>query len=341
MTEANENELNKKKKKESKKNKIVKKKKFFTIDKFFWIVSIIIVGIIGYIGKDFDWGPLLNTTNPNFNNVEITLFDKNETNTANNEIVEDIDPTAENLKIYFIDVGQADSILVIDQDKTMLIDAGTNEQGKNVVEFLKNKGVSKIDYLIGTHPHEDHIGGLDNVIDSLEIGTIYMPKVQTDTKTFESVLDSISNKGLKVTAPNVDDKFSLNKAECQIMSVDNNEDDLNLSSIVIRMTYGEQSYLFMGDSEKENEEARSWPQTNVLKVGHHGSDSSTTKEFLSQVKPKIAVISVGKDNSYGHPKQIVLDKLSNIGATVYRTDTSGTILITSNGKVNKVETNIK
>lgn len=335
MTEEN------KKRKDSKKEKLVKKKKKFTIDKFFLIVSIIIVSIIGYIGKDFDWGPLLNTTDPNFNNVEITLFDKEEANTTDKQEVVEIDPTAENLKIYFIDVGQADSILVIDKDKTMLIDAGTNTEGENVVKFLKNKGVSKIDYLIGTHPHEDHIGGLDNVIDSLEIGTIYMPKVQTNTKTFESVLDSISNKGLKVTAPNVDDKFSLNTAECQIMSAENNEKDLNLSSIVIRMTYGEQSYLFMGDSEKENEEARNWPQTNVVKVGHHGSDTSTTKEFLSQIKPKIAVISVGKDNTYGHPKQIVLDKLSNVGATIYRTDTSGTILITSNGKVNKVETNIK
>lgn len=341
MTEENNKET--KTKKNSKKNKKVKKGKIFTIDKIFYILAIIVLAIIMYIGKDYDWNTVLNTTNANFNNIKITLFDDTEiSNKANNTTTtSDIDPTKENLKIYFIDVGQADSILVMDNDKTMLIDAGTNDQGKNVVEFLKNKGVNKIDYLVGTHPHEDHIGGLDDVINNFEIGTIYMPKVQTNTKTFESVLDAISNKGLKVTTPNVNDKFKLNKAECEIMSTINDEDNLNLSSVVIRMTYINQSYLFMGDAEKENEEARQWPQTNVLKVGHHGSDTSTTKQFLSQVKPNIAVISVGKDNSYGHPKQITLDKLANVNAKVYRTDTSGTILITSNGEINKVETNIK
>lgn len=341
MTEENNKET--KTKKNSKKNKKVKKGKIFTIDKIFYILAVIVLAIIMYIGKDYDWNTVLNTTNANFNNIKITLFDDTEiSNKANNTTTtSDIDPTKENLKIYFIDVGQADSILVIDNDKTMLIDAGTNDQGKNVVEFLKNKGVNKIDYLVGTHPHEDHIGGLDDVINNFEIGTIYMPKVQTNTKTFESVLDAISNKGLKVTTPNVNDKFKLNKAECEIMSTINDEDNLNLSSVVIRMTYINQSYLFMGDAEKENEEARQWPQTNVLKVGHHGSDTSTTKQFLSQVKPNIAVISVGKDNSYGHPKQITLDKLANVNAKVYRTDTSGTILITSNGEINKVETNIK
>lgn len=312
-----------------------------TFDKLFWILAVVVISIIAYIGKDFDWDTVLNTTDANFNNVEITfdLFGNTNNTTSKNET--NIDTTKENLKIYFINVGQADSTLVIDNDKTMLIDAGTNDQGENVVQFLKNKGITKIDYLIGTHPHEDHIGGLDNVIDTFDIGTIYMPKVQTNTKTFESVLDSISNKGLKITTPNVNDIFKLSDAECQIMSTVNDESNLNLSSIVVRMTYGEQSYLFMGDAEKENEQTRNWPQTNVLKVGHHGSDTSTTKNFLSQVKPKIAIISVGKDNSYGHPKQIVLDKLSNIGAEIYRTDTSGTILVTSNGVINKVETNIK
>lgn len=338
MTE--ENKLNKNKNK-NKKEKKIKNKKIMTFDKLFWILAVVVISIIAYIGKDFDWDTVLNTTDANFNNVEITfdLFGNTNNTTSKNET--NIDTTKENLKIYFINVGQADSTLVIDNDKTMLIDAGTNDQGENVVQFLKNKGITKIDYLIGTHPHEDHIGGLDNVIDTFDIGTIYMPKVQTNTKTFESVLDSISNKGLKITTPNVNDIFKLSDAECQIMSTVNDESNLNLSSIVVRMTYGEQSYLFMGDAEKENEQTRNWPQTNVLKVGHHGSDTSTTKNFLSQVKPKIAIISVGKDNSYGHPKQIVLDKLSNIGAEIYRTDTSGTILVTSNGVINKVETNIK
>ena len=113
--------------------------------------------------------------------------------------------------------------------------------------------------------------------------------------------------------------------------------NLNLSSIVIRMTYGEQSFLFMGDAEKENEETRSWPQTNVLKVGHHGSNTSSSQSFLDQVKPQIAVISVGKGNKYGHPKQVILDRLNKMEIKIYRTDESGTIKITCDGKENKIE----
>lgn len=244
------------------------------------------------------------------------------------------------LQIHFFDVGQADSTLIISDGKTMLIDAGNNEDGDLVVSNIKKLGISKLDYVVGTHPHEDHIGGLDNVISAFDIGTIYMPKVQTNTKTFEDVLDAIASKNLSVTSPNVGDKFTVGKAECEVMlcstGSEEEQENLNLSSLVIRVVYKEQSYLFMGDSEKENESSRTWQQTNVLKVGHHGSDTSSSEKFLKQVLPQIAIISVGKDNSYEHPKQITLDKLNKLGTLVYRTDEKGNILLESDGIKNKI-----
>lgn len=167
-----------------------------------------------------------------------------------------------------------------------------------------------------------------------------MPEIQANTTTFENVLDAISNKGLKVTSPKVGDKFSVGNLECEIMSCDSElakkENNLNLSSIAIRAVFKEQSYLFMGDCETENEAARSWPQTNVLKVGHHGSDTSSSQSFLNQIKPQIAIIQVGKDNSYGHPKQTTLNKLQKMGTIVYRTDEKKNIKIESDGTNNKV-----
>ena len=246
------------------------------------------------------------------------------------------------LQIYFFDVGQADSILLISDGETMLIDAGNNEDGDMLVEKIKGLGITTLNYVIGTHPHEDHIGGLDDIIENFEIENVYMPKVQTNTKTFEDVLDALQEKNLSVTAPEVGSTFVVGKASCEVMQCGQGtveeKNNLNLSSIVIRTTFGEQSFLFMGDSETENEEARIWPQTNVLKVAHHGSDTSSSESFLEQIKPQIAMISVGEGNSYGHPAQVTLNKLSNIDCRVYRTDEMGTILLRSDGIENKITT---
>ena len=243
------------------------------------------------------------------------------------------------LKVDFIDVGQADSILVSNKDETMLIDAGNNENGKDIVDFIKSKGITKINYLIGTHPHADHIGGLDDVINSdLEIANVYMPKIQTNTKTFEDVLDALKNKNLKVTAPSKGDTFKIGDANCEVMTDSIlDKDNLNLSSIVIRLEFGENSFLFMGDAETENEKTINWPKTNLLKVGHHGSNTSSSQNFLNQVKPEYAIIMAGKDNSYGLPKQKILDRLNKIGAKIYRTDELGTIIMISDGKTIEVK----
>lgn len=251
------------------------------------------------------------------------------------------DVTDEFLKIYFLDVGQADSTLIINNNQTMLIDAGNNEDGNLIVEFIKSLGIEKIDYLVGTHAHEDHIGGMDDIINNFNIGTVYLPyttEKTTTTKTFEDVLDSLIAKKLSITTANIGDKFTLGNTNCEIMYVDNSEpEDTNDQSICIRLELKNESFLFMGDASGKVEKARNWTQTNVLKVAHHGSKTSTSKEFLKQVKPQIAIISVGKDNSYKHPSEQVLERLESIKAKIYRTDELGTILLISDGDSNTVE----
>lgn len=244
-----------------------------------------------------------------------------------------ITPVNGELQVYYIDVGQADSILIINKEDAMLIDAGNNEDGEDVVNFIKDKGITKLDYVVGTHPHEDHIGGLDDVIDSnIEIENVLMPKIETTTKTFEDVVNAISNKGLTVKAPNKGDTFTLGDSNLEVMTDSIlDEDNLNLSSITLRLQYGNNSFLFMGDSEKENEKTITWPKTDVLKVGHHGSDTSSSEEFLNEVKPSISIIMAGKDNSYGLPKEEIVERLENVGSKVYRTDENGTIEVTSDG----------
>lgn len=261
----------------------------------------------------------------NSSTLENSGFDKVTIETGNS-VIKKIENQSGS-KIYFFDVGQADSMLIVNNGQTMLIDAGNNEDGDMLVKYIQTLGVSKLDYVVGTHPHEDHIGGLDNVIKAFDIGTIYMPKVQTNTKTFEEVIDAISAKNLKVTTPKIGDKFEVGKAECEVMSIGDDKSNLNTTSIVIRMCYNDVSYLFTGDMETVNESARSWPQTDILKVAHHGSRTSSSEKFLKQIMPKIGIIQVGTDNSYGHPHDVIIKRLEKLGVEIYRNDQKQTILI--------------
>ena len=240
------------------------------------------------------------------------------------------------LKVHFIDVGQADSILIQQGNNSMLIDAGNNGDSETVKNYLSNQGITKLDYVIGTHPHENHIGGLDYVINSFEIGNIYMPKVTSTTKTFTDVIDSIKAKGMKITTPVPGDSFKLGEADCKILAPNSaSYDDLNNFSIVIKVTFGNNTFMFDGDAESISETEMLNKgfdvKADVLKVGHHGSNSSTSAEFLKKVSPKYAVISVGKDNDYGHPNKETMERLKDSGIVVYRTDECGTIICTSDG----------
>lgn len=244
------------------------------------------------------------------------------------------------LSVHFIDVGQGDCIYINQGEYNMLIDAGNNEDGEKLVSYLKNLNVNGFDYVIGTHPHEDHIGGMDDIINNFEIDNYYMPDKLSTTKTFEDVLDALDAKGLSYNVPKIDDEFKLGDATFKVIYSGDDTNDINDSSIVLKMTYGDNSFLFTGDATSNVEEIilNKDIKSDVLKVAHHGSSYSSTTEFLDKVNPKYAVISVGTNNSYNHPASITLQKLSNRDITVYRTDLDGTIIFTSDGTNLSVQT---
>lgn len=245
------------------------------------------------------------------------------------------------LEIYFFDVGQADSILIKENDYTMLIDGGNESDGENLVKYLKEElSINDIDILVGTHPHEDHIGGLPDVINSLDIGTIYLPNATTTSKIFEKLLDTIEEKGYKITVPKIKEQIKLNNMNFKVIYTGTDESDLNNTSIVLKLKYGNTSYLFTGDATDSTEEKiiDKDIEADVLKVGHHGSSYSSTEEFLNKVNPHYAIIEVGKDNKYDHPTKITLDKLTERNIKIYRTDEDGTIKLISDGENINFET---
>lgn len=238
------------------------------------------------------------------------------------------------LDITYLDVGQADAILIQNEGHNMLIDAGNNEDGPLLVQYFKEQNMTKFDYLIATHPHEDHIGGMDDIIKNFDIEKIYMPNVTTTTKTFLDVLNAMEEKNMTFDVPNIGQNFALGHTLFQVMYTESDKKNLNNSSIILKANFKNTSYLFTGDatSEVEKKILSKDIKATVLKVGHHGSKYSTTTEFLNKVNPKYAIISVGKNNSYNHPNQITIDKLTKKNIEIHRTDQEGSIFLKSDGK---------
>ncbi len=248
-----------------------------------------------------------------------------------------------NLKVTFLDVGQADCIVIQSNDDFMVIDGGNNADIATVTDFLKSEKIENIKYLIGTHPHEDHIGGLDAIINSFNVETIIMPEAVSDTQTFVDVITAIENKKLEITAPKVGDTYTLGNATFTMIAPNKIYSELNNMSVGIKLTNGENSFIFCGDAEvlSENDilSNKIDLKADVLKLSHHGSDTSTSKAFLKAISPKHTIISVGKDNSYGHPNVDTLQKLLDNKIELYRTDLQGNIIVKSDGK--SIEFNVE
>jgi len=226
-------------------------------------------------------------------------------------------------EVFFLDVGQADSALVLCDGHAMLIDGGNGEDSQLVYAFLKTHQLNHLDYIVCTHAHEDHVGGLAGALNYATVGTAYCPDTGYDSRAFESFVKYLDKQGVSITVPRAGDTFSLGSARAEIVGPVRSSDEPNNTSIVLRIVYGDTSFLFTGDAQLDS---------TVLKVGHHGSDTSTTYPFLREIMPQYAVISVGAGNSYGHPTEAALSRLRDAGVTVYRTDLQGEIHCVSDGK---------
>lgn len=238
--------------------------------------------------------------------------------------------------VHYIDVGQADAALVVCDGETMLIDGGNREDSQLIYTYLKNEDVTHLDYVVATHAHEDHVGGLPGALNFATVGTALCSGDSYDSEVFETFVSQLAKQSKQISVPKAGDVFELGSAQVQVVGPVRQSDDPNNMSLVLRIVYGSTSFLFTGDAEREEEQdildAGFELESTVLKVGHHGSENSTTYPFLREVMPEYAVISVGEGNSYGHPTPEALGRLHDAGVTVLRTDMNGTIICTSDGE---------
>lgn len=253
----------------------------------------------------------------------------------------------EKLTVHYIDVGQGDSIYITSGGEGMLIDCGESGEAERVISYLDNMGISKIDYVVGTHPHSDHMGGMSKIVEHFDIGEMIIPHIDDSdtptTKYFEKFLNACAAKNLSLTEAEVGREFKVGDAELKIIAPNSPDySNVNNYSVGFIMHHGDNSFIFTGDAEKLAEkemlENNNLEDIDVYKTGHHGSDTSSSEDFLNVIKPDYAVISCGEGNSYGHPNDITIENLSRFTDKIYRTDLVGTVVFTSDGKSLDVQT---
>lgn len=248
------------------------------------------------------------------------------------------------MKVHFLNVGQGDSILIQSPSgRNVLVDGGTKDAGKDVVAYLRTQGVEKLDYVVATHPDADHIGGLLSVLNSISIKNfIDSGKVHT-SQTYEKMLQLILDKNISFIVPAIGDTIPLDdELDITVIHVGDESDDNNDASIVLKIAYGDVSFLLMGDADIGVEKeilGRANVEVNVLKAGHHGSDTSSSEDFIQAVKPEVTILSYGKDNSYGHPHAEVKSRLEQISSQIYATAVVGNIVVETDGVDYNVLTN--
>ncbi len=253
--------------------------------------------------------------------------------------------TTGDLRAYFLDVGQGDSSVILFKDKVILIDAGEMDQGDRVVSDLEKLGVTRIDLLVATHPHSDHIGGMQKVLAHFPVGKVLDSGIPSSSSLYEHFLETVDDKNIPYLVAEQGQTIEIDPSlDILVLSPPKEDrgDDINTNSIVLRISYGTVNLLYTGDATTAAEDAMEktgYPLgAQVLKVGHHGSSDASSAAFLNRVDPEVAVISLGKDNDYGHPHQETLERLKTAGPTVLRTDQDGTILVESDGATYSVVT---